>query len=312
MIDLAHGREVHAVQRKVRLMTIGFLGLGVMGQPMALNLTRAGTPLVVWNRTAERCTPLEAAGAQVAASPAEVFRAARVVLVMLYDETAVDEVLKRGSDEFAAMVADRVVVHMGTVPAEYSARLGADVAAAGGQYVEAPVSGSRLPAENGDLVAMLAGDPATVDVVRPVLAPMCRQTVDCGDVPGALLMKFAVNVFLITMVTGLAESVNFARGHGLDVGHLVEVLEAGPMASPVSTVRGRKLLAEEFSVQTAITDVLKNNRFIADAARERRVAVPLIDVCLELYAETERLGFGGLDMAAVIRSIERRSLGATQ
>ena len=85
------------------------------------------------------------------------------------------------------------------------------------------------------------------------------------------------------------------------------------MASNVSNIRGRKLLTEDFSVQTAITDVLKNSRFIADAARERGVAVPLVDACLDLYAETEELGLGGLDMAAVIRALERRTgLGATQ
>lgn len=197
-------------------MYVGFIGLGVMGQPMALNLARAGTPLVVFNRTPARCEPLRAAGAEVAADPAEVFEQAGAVILMLADETAVDTVLGRGTPDFAARVAGHTVVHMGTTSAEYSAGLRDDIRAAGGSYVEAPVSGSRVPAEQGQLVGMLAGDEDAVTAVRPLLAPMCRETFGCGAVPGALLMKFSVNLFLITMVTGLTEAFHFADRHGLD------------------------------------------------------------------------------------------------
>lgn len=95
-------------------MRVGFVGLGVMGRPMALNLARAGVPLVVWNRTLERCTPLREAGAEVAASPAEVFERADTVLLMLADEAAVDAVLGRGTPAFGTRLAGRTVVHMGT------------------------------------------------------------------------------------------------------------------------------------------------------------------------------------------------------
>src|SRR4051812_20018688 len=111
-----------------------------MGQPMALNLVRAGTPVVVFNRSPARCEPLRAAGAQVAASPAEVFERAETVILMLADETAVDAVLGRGTPAFAARLAGRTVVHMGTTSPEYSAGLRDAVVAAGGRYVEAPVS----------------------------------------------------------------------------------------------------------------------------------------------------------------------------
>src|SRR5690349_8755407 len=112
-----------------------------MGQPMALNLARAGTPLVVWNRTPSRAEPLRAAGATVAPGPAEVFAASDVVLLMLADEPATDEVLGRGTQAFSTRVAGRVIVHMGTTAPGYSRALADEVAAAGGRYVEAPVSG---------------------------------------------------------------------------------------------------------------------------------------------------------------------------
>ncbi|MGW5738494.1 MULTISPECIES: NAD(P)-dependent oxidoreductase [Streptomyces] len=291
-------------------MDAGFVGLGVMGQPMALHLARAGTPLVVWNRTPARCAPLRAAGADVAASPAEVFDRAGTVFLMLADEAAVDEVLGRGTPDFAARVAGHVVVPMGTTSPEYSAGLRDDVRAAGGRYVEAPVSGSRVPAEQGQLVAMLAGDADAVEDVRPLLAPLCQETFDCGDVPGALLMKLSVNLFLITLVTGLTEAFHFADRHGLDRRRFLDVLAAGPMASPVSQVKAPKLLARDFAVQAAAKDVLKNNRLIAQAARKAGLASPLLDVCHALFEETVTQGHGGEDMVAVLRALEARTDGA--
>jgi len=288
---------------------VGFVGLGVMGRPMALNLARAGTPLVVFNRTPARCEPLRAAGAEIAAGPTEVFDRAETVILMLADESAVDAVLGRGSPDFAARVAGHTVVHMGTTSPEYSAGLQDDVRAAGGRYVEAPVSGSRVPAEEGQLVAMLAGDDDAVGAVRPLLAPMCRETFGCGSVPGALLMKFSVNLFLITLVTGLTEAFHFADRQGLDRRLLRDVLDAGPMASAVSRMKAPKLLDRDFSVQAAAADVLKNNRLIAEAARKAGLASPLLDVCHALFGEAVAQGHGGEDMVAVLRALEARSDG---
>ncbi|MGW5255597.1 NAD(P)-dependent oxidoreductase [Streptomyces sp. NPDC004012] len=291
-------------------MYIGFIGLGVMGQPMALRLARSGTPLVVWNRTPARTEPLRAAGAEVAADPAEVFARAEIVILMLADDLAIDATLGRGTPDFAARVAGRVVVHMGTTSPGYSRDLEAEVRAAGGRYVEAPVSGSRVPAENGQLVAMLAGDAAAVDVVRPLLAPLCRETFVCGAAPNALVMKLSVNLFLITLVTGLSEAYHFADRHGLDRKLFLDVLDAGPMASGVSRMKAPKLLERDFAVQAAAHDVLKNNRLVAEAARAAGLASPLLDVCHVLFDETVTLGHGSEDMVAVLRAIEARTENA--
>ncbi|MFG2602995.1 NAD(P)-dependent oxidoreductase [Streptomyces sp. NPDC048514] len=289
---------------------IGFIGLGVMGRPMALRLAAAGVPLVVWNRTPERAEPLRAAGVEVAADAGEVFARADVVLLMLADETATDTVLGRGTPALAARVAGRTVVHMGTTSPEYSRTLQDEVRAAGGRYVEAPVSGSRIPAEQGQLVAMLAGEESAVETVRPLLAPMCRETFVCGPAPGALLMKLSVNLFLITQVTGLAEAFHFAERQGLDRRLFLDVLDAGPMASGVSRMKAPKLRERDFEVQAAALDVLKNNRLIAEAARGARLASPLLDVCHRLFEETVAGGHGGEDMVAVLRAIEARTADA--
>ncbi|OIJ64772.1 NAD(P)-dependent oxidoreductase [Streptomyces mangrovisoli] len=286
---------------------IGFIGLGVMGLPMALRLAREGRPLVVWNRTAARAEPLREAGAEVAADPAEVFERAGTVLLMLADDVAVDAVLARGTSEFTRRVAGHVVVHMGTTSPGYSAALESDVRAAGGSYAEAPVSGSRVPAEQGRLVAMLAGGDEAVAAVRPLLAPLCRETFVCGAAPNALLMKLSVNLFLITQVTGFTEAFHFAERQGLPARLFLDVLDAGPMASGVSRMKAPKLHARDFAVQAAALDVLKNNRLIAEAARTAGLASPLLDVCHTLFAETVALGHGGEDMVAVLKALENRS-----
>jgi 3-hydroxyisobutyrate dehydrogenase len=290
-------------------MRIGFIGIGVMGEPMARNLLEAGTDLVVWNRTEGRTDRLREAGATVAPSVDVVFQLSCTVLLMLANGDAIDEVLGRGTERFGRLVAGRTVVHMGTTSPEYSRALGDDVRAAGGRYVEAPVSGSRRPAEAGQLVGMLAGEPADVEQIRMLLEPVCFQTSWCGDVPSALLMKLSVNLFLITMVTGLAESVNFAQRQGLDLNQFVAVLDAGPMASAVSRVKASKLVAGDFEVQASIADVHYNSRLVASAARRAGIASPLLDVCESLYAASEGLGHGPLDMAAVIKAIEERNEG---
>ena len=286
---------------------VGFIGLGVMGEPMALNLARASTPLVVWNRTPAKTESLRAAGAEVAPSVEAVFEQAEIVIVMLANSAVIDATLQRRTEAFAEMVRGRIVVPMGTTPPEFSAGLAADVRAAGGRYVEAPVSGSRVPATNGQLVAMLAGDEDAIELVRPILAPMCRQTVVCGEAPNGLLTKVAVNIFLITEVTGLAETMHFAERQGLDLELVREVLDGGQMASDISRVKTAKLVARDFDVQAAISDVLQNNWFIVDSARAAGIATPLTDICFDLYTETEDLGLGDIDMAGVIHAIEKRT-----
>lgn len=286
---------------------VGFVGLGIMGAPMARRLVSAGIPLVVWNRSTGPAEQLARDGAILARDALDVFAAAEIVILMLATDQAIDSVLRRGEPAFGAMVRDRTLVNMGTFSPEYSRRLMEDVERSGGRYVEAPVSGSRVPAANGELLALLAGEEAARAAVRPFLAPMCRQVIDCGQVPGALVMKLSVNILLIATVTGLAEAFHFAEGNGIDLQLFRAVIDASPMASAVSRIKSEKLAAPDFAAQAAISDVLKNVRLIAAQARSTGLATPLIDQCEALFAETLELAEGDLDMAAVIHAIAARS-----
>jgi len=282
---------------------IGFIGLGVMGLPVAMNLLRSGARLVVWNRSAGKCAPLQALGAEVAPTVSALFDAADTVIVMLATAAAMDAVLERGTPAFAARMRGHTVINTGTSSPAYSLALAADIAAAGGCYIECPVSGSAEQARAGQLVGMLAGDPETIAGVRPQLSSMLRDSFVCGPVPSALRMKLAVNLYLITMVTGLCEAFQFAEVQALDLHQFQAILDAGPMASSVSTHKLRKLVNRDTSVEASIDDVLKNSRLIADEARRAGIVSPLLDVCHALFAKAVNLGLGAQEMVMVVRSI---------
>ena len=154
---------------------------------------------------------------------------------------------------------------------------------------------------------MIASDDADTNAIRELVRPLCRESFSCGPIPSALMMKLSVNLFLITMVSGLAEASHFARQQGVDMNQLHAILDAGPMASAVSKMKLPKLVEEEFSVQASISDVLMNSKLIYDAARRAKVASPLLDVSFSLFSETENLGLGRSDMAAVVRALEQRT-----
>lgn len=283
-------------------MRVGFIGLGRMGEPMALRLVRHGVALTVWSRTSASVERLVDAGASAAADAHALFDASDVVVLMLANGDAIDTVLQRTDHGFGVPVHGRLVVNMGTVAPEYSRALGEHLGRSGARFAEAPVSGSRVPAQTGQLVAMLAGDPADLDDVRHLLAPLSSAVFECGPVPKALETKLAVNVFLIAMVTGLAESLAFAESRGVDAAVVRAVLDAGPMASAVSTLKLAKLASGDYAAQAAISDVLYNNRLILDAAA-RPEQLRLMTATAELYERAEALGHGSADMIAVIEAM---------
>lgn len=285
-------------------MNVGFVGLGTMGTPMAANLLRSGIALHVWNRTRGKCETLRALGARVEDSVAALFASCDIVLVMLLDEQAIDAVLARGTPAFPAMVAARTLVNLGTVSTGYSRALADDLARAGARYVEAPVSGSRIPAERGALVGMLAGDDRAIARVRPLLAPLCTRVFDCGPVPSALRMKLAVNHYLILTVAALGETVHAARAAGVDVALLEAVLGAGPMASDVSRIKLDKLVRDDFAPQASVRDAGKIAELALAQAESAGARAPLMARTVELYRAAGRAGWHELDMVAATRALE--------
>ena len=168
--------------------------------------------------------------------------------------------------------------------------------------MEAPVSGSRAPAEEGRLVGMVAGDADALERVLPLLTPLCASVFRCGAVPGALRMKLAANHFLIGMVTVLAEAVHAARAIGVDLDTLRQVLDAGPMASAVSRIKLDKLVRRDFVAQAAIRDVGTIACLVSAQCERAAADAPLIRRCAELYRTADAAGHGDHDMIAVVHA----------
>lgn len=281
-------------------MQIGFAGLGLMGAPMAANLARAGFAVTAYNRSAGPRDALGGLGAATVDTPAALFAATETVILMLADDAAVDAVLDRGGPAFAARASGHLIVNMGTHAPAYSRGLEAAVRAAGGAFVEAPVSGSRLPAEAGQLVAMLAGAPDAVARARPLLAPMCRDVIEVGAVPGAMAMKLAVNLYLIATVAALAEAANLASALALDPALFSRTILSGALRSDVAAAKLDKMVRGDFAPQAAISDVCKNAALVAAAAGEAGAAAPLLGESRRLFETVRASGGGGQDMAAVL------------
>ncbi len=221
---------------------------------------------------------------------------------MLLDRNAVDAVLERGTPAFARHVCGKTIVHLGTTSPAYSHDLQRDIVAAGGAYVEAPVSGSRVPATHGQLVGMVAGHDDDIARVLPLLDSLCTRVFRCGVVPGALRMKLAANHYLIGMVTVLAETAHAARRAGVDLDVLREVLDAGPMASAVSRTKLEKLVRADFSPQAAIRDVSTIAELVLAQCDDTGSSAPLIRQCAALYRSALAAGHGYDDMAAVVHA----------
>lgn len=286
-------------------MALGFAGLGLMGRPMAFNLLRAGHALTVYNRSPEPLALLHSHGARIAADVDELFAASDIVILMLADDAAVDAVLGRGADAFAARVRGRLVINMGTHRPAYSERLEEEIRAAGGSFVEAPVSGSRGPAEAGTLVAIVAGEEEAVARAAPILAAMCREIVPLGAVPSAMAMKMAVNLYLVASVAALAEAANLAKSLGLDLARFRAVVEKGQLGSAVAAAKLAKMAGGDFSPQARIRDVCKNAALVAGAADDAASPAPLLAESRRLFDRALDRGAADLDMAAVVTVFDR-------
>lgn len=282
---------------------LGFIGLGSMGEAMAMRLILAGRALVVWNRTPERCAPLVAQGAKSADSVDAVFAACDQVILMLANVQAIEAVLGISAGLAAARVRGKTVIQMGTILPDESVAIARAVNAAGGVYVEAPVSGSRKPAESGQLVAMVAGPPGAYADVREIITPMCRQVIDCGAIPKALAMKLSVNIVLVSQVAAFAEAVVFARANDVDLDGMAQALLGGPMANDLMRVKLPKLLSNDMRPQARIHDVHYNCALILQAARDAGAPVPLVSLCERLYRAAKDAGHADEDMVGVIHAI---------
>ena len=273
---------------------VALLGTGIMGHGMARNIAEAGLPLVVWNRSPDKAGDL---GVDVAATAADAVRDADVVVTILSDADVVESVVRD-----AAPARGTVWLQQATVGVAGCERLSAVADELGLVYVDAPVLGTRGPAEAGQLTVLASGPDETREMVGPVLDAIGAKTLWLGPAGAGSRLKLVVNSWVLTVVEGVAESLVLARALGLDPQQFLDVVEGGGLDAPYVQLKGAAMLAGELDAQFPLWGAAKDARLIEEAAADVGVDLAIISAARRHFERAVADGHGDLDMAATYLS----------
>jgi 3-hydroxyisobutyrate dehydrogenase len=279
-------------------LTVGFLGTGLMGAPMARNIAREGLTVRAWNRTIERARPLERDGATVVERAEDAVDGADVAVTMLADA---DATLAVAETILPALGPDAVWLQAGTIGIDAIGRC-ADLAQRhGATLVDAPVLGTLKPAEDGNLVVLASGPDAAVERCAPVFRAIGQRTVRLGAAGRGTRLKLAVNAWVLALTQGTAEAVALAKGLGLGLDHMLEALDSSPTDSPYFRMKANLMDDGEYPASFTLKLAAKDATLMEAAADEAGVDAPLIRTIAKRFAEGVEAGHGDEDMAATYR-----------
>ncbi len=281
-----------------------FLGLGVMGGPMARHLALKGHDVTVWNRTGARSAAwVDKTGAgKAAATPAEAASGADFVFMCLGDDPDVEQVFDAME---SALSAGQVVVDHTTGSAGLARKLAARCTAKGAGFLDAPVSGGQAGAENGQLTVMCGGNPDIFAKAEPVMRAYSRQITLIGDVGAGQLAKSVNQICIAGIVQGVAEGLHFARKNGLDEAKVIEAISAGAAQSWQMQNRWKSMVDGKFDFGFAIDWMRKDLRIALDAARATGASLPLTALVDQFYADIQAEGHGRWDTSSLISRLNK-------
>ncbi|MFO8032614.1 MAG: NAD(P)-dependent oxidoreductase [Desulfohalobiaceae bacterium] len=284
---------------------IGFAGMGIMGRAMAENVLHAGFDLTVYNRSKEKCSGLQEKGARVADTPLQLARDCDVIVLMLTGPEAIEELLwSRDNGAAQALSEQKTLINMSSVSPAYTRDLHSKLQSTGCTFLDAPVSGSKKPAEEATLVILAGGQEQAVQAQTPLLQSMGKKVVHCGHVGQGSMMKMAINLLLGVMMEGLTEMINFGRQGGLSLESMLEVVQSGPLNCGLYNLKEPMLRDDEYPTQFPLKHMTKDLKFVADTAYEQGANVPAAQAALQLYRTAWGQDHGDLDFAAVIKALE--------
>lgn len=281
--------------------TIGFIGLGVMGKPMAANLAKRGHRLIVHSRSQPPVDVLTAAGATAAATPAEVARQATIVITMLPDTPDVERVLAGEHGVFSAIRVGSLVIDMSSIAPVATRRLAAQAADRGATMLDAPVSGGQIGAESASLSIMVGGEQAAFDRARPILEAMGHpeRIVRIGESGAGQVCKICNQVAIGGALAGVSEAFALARKAGVDQARVRQALLGGFAASRVLEVHGERMLNGNYEPGFRARLYQKDLRLAAEAAASHAVAMPGTALVAQLVNALMAGGGGDLDYSAI-------------
>jgi len=280
--------------------SVAVLGTGIMGAAMARNLLKAGIEVRAWNRSREKAELLAGDGATVADSPAEAANGADFLLTMLADAGTIADVVDGGV--LSALSGDGVWLQMSTVGIEGGERLGEIAAGSGVAYVDAPVLGTKAPAEGGQLIVLASGPEEVRERSEAVFEPMASKVLWLGEAGAGSRLKLVVNNWIVGLLGVLAETISLAEATGVKPERFLETIEGGPLGLPYAQMKGNMMIEEQFPASFSLKLARKDAALVLDAARANGLEMVVAEAVAARFDDAISSGHGDEDMAAVFEA----------
>ena len=284
---------------------IGFIGLGIMGKPMAQNLLNVGFELTVYNRSKPPVDALVASGAKSAVSPKAVAERSDVVITMVTDSEAVKDVVLGREGVIEGAHAGLVLIDMSTISPNVRRSVSAGLAAKGVSALDAPVSGGEVGAREGTLTIMVGGCSSVFEACLPILNALGKKVVFMGPTGAGQLTKLANQILVACNMIGVSECLNFARKAGLDVNRLIDSLSAGAASSWSLVNLGPRIAKRDFAPGFKVKLLQKDLRYVLATANELDAALPATALVHQLYRQLEEKGLGEVGTQALVTALEQ-------
>jgi 3-hydroxyisobutyrate dehydrogenase len=285
---------------------VAILGLGTMGSGMAANLLKAGFSLSVYNRTASKAQTLVDQGARLASTPAEAARGASVVISMLADDVASRKVWLGEGGALEAVSEGVTLIESSTVSPAWIAELAALAGKRGTNLLDAPVTGSRMQAEAGQLSFLVGGSDAALDGAAPVLKAMSKEIVHLGPVGSGAKMKLINNFLCGVQIASLAEGLTWIERSGLDREKALSVLKSGAPGSPLLGAISARMVSQNYTVNFLLSLMTKDLLYAQSEAASLNVDLKTAEVARGLFEAAITQGFGDEDMSSVIEPLRNK------
>ena len=290
-------------------MQVAFLGLGIMGRPMATSLVKAGHEVTVWNRTPGKVVD----GARIARTPADAASQAEVVWLCVSDTRAVEEVLFGHEGVEKSLGAGRIVVDSSTIAPAATHQFAERVRARGADFVDAPVTGSKVAAESGQLLFIAGGSLETLARLEPLFRAMGRQVLRVGETGMGASAKIAMNLMIALTFEGFAEGLTLATRMGVEPTKLLELIQSSMVRSGVVDYKAPFVLKRDFTPNFPLRLMLKDIHLMREAAGQVGARLPCLETAAGVYTEAVQAGLGDLDYAAILQLLESwAGAGATE
>jgi 3-hydroxyisobutyrate dehydrogenase len=284
---------------------VGFIGLGLMGRPMAANLLKAGFSVTSWNRTATRTEALVALGAQAAKSPREAAAAADVLITMVSDPPALEQVLWGEQGAFDGLRKGSVLVDSSTVSPVLARRVAVACGERGIEFLDAPVTGGTWGAEKGELTIMVGGAAETLARVEPVFAAIAKRWIHLGPSGAGQTVKLAMNLLLALEVDALVEALALSAAGGVPGERLIEVLQSSMGRAPVLDVKAPLILQHNFAPSFPLRLMHKDLTLALELAKQLGVSLPVGTAARETYDKVLRASREDVDFSAVAQYYQK-------